>query len=120
MVNQMHRKQIVIKRKYGVANSEMHPSSFSSFMGGGNFNSFSKLAGNSRLFTAHAFLIIAATSAVRPLHKSHRGDSGMTNLQNRLKLISVNLQNYIRHSMGATKYLQQKTEKNTRNSNVQL
>lgn len=75
----MHKKQIVIKRKYALPNNSMQLSSVFSFCGGGR-KCFSILGGMSRLFTSHAFRIIAATSAVRPLHNSQRGDSGMTNL----------------------------------------
>lgn len=76
----MHGKQIVIKRKYALPNNEMHPSFVCSLIGGG-FNNFSTFAGHSRPLTAHTFRIIVATSAVRPLHNSQRGDSGITNLQ---------------------------------------
>lgn len=70
---------MVIKRKYEFPNNEMHPPLVRSLIGGG-FSSFSTFGGHSRLLTAHTFRIIAATSAVRPLHRSHRGDSGITNL----------------------------------------
>lgn len=75
----MHGKQKVIKRKYELPNSEIHPSLVCSLSGGG-FNSFSTFGGHSRLLTAQIFRISCATSAVRPLHKSHLGDSGITNL----------------------------------------
>lgn len=77
MVNQIHGKQMVIKRKYELPNKEMHPSFVWSADGGG-FNSFSTFGGHSRLLTAHIFRMIVATSAVRPLHSSHLGDSGIT------------------------------------------
>lgn len=79
MVNHMHGKQIVIKRKYGLPNKEMHPSPVCSFDGGG-FNNFSTFGGHSRLLTSQTLRTIVTTSAVRPLHSSHRGDSGITNL----------------------------------------
>lgn len=79
MVNHIHGKQTVIKRKYEFPNSEMHPSSVCSSSGGG-FNSFSTFGGHSRLFTSQIFRIIDATSAVRPLHSNQRGLSGITNL----------------------------------------
>lgn len=79
MVNQMHGKQMVIKRKYELPNKEMHPSSVWPSDWGG-FSNFSTFGGHSRLLTSHIFRMIAATSAVRPLHSSHRGDSGITNL----------------------------------------
>lgn len=69
-----------IKRKYELPNKEMHPSFVCSFDGGG-FNNFSTFGGQSRLLTSHIFRMIVATSAVRPLHNSHLGDSGITNLQ---------------------------------------
>lgn len=80
MVNQMHQKQMVIKRKYELPNKEMHPSSVWSSLDGGGFNSFSTFGGHSRLLTSHTFRMMVATSAVRPLHSSHLGDSGITNL----------------------------------------
>lgn len=81
MVNQMHGKQMVIKRKYELPNKEMCPSPVCSLDGGG-FNNFSRFGGHSRLLISHIFRMIVATSAVRPLHNSHLGDSGITNLKN--------------------------------------
>lgn len=66
IVNQMHGKQKVIKRKYELPNSEIHPSLDCSLNGGG-FKSFSTFGGHSRLLTAQIFRMICATSAVRPL-----------------------------------------------------
>lgn len=57
----------------------MQPASACSSSGGG-FNSFSTFGGHSRLLTTQTLRMMAATSAVRPLHKSQRGLSGMTNL----------------------------------------
>lgn len=74
----MHRKQIVINRKYFVPNNLTHPSSPSSSVGG--FNNLSIFGGSSRPLNSAAALIIAFTSLTLPLHKSHRGDSGITNL----------------------------------------
>lgn len=74
----MHRKQIVINRRYLVPNNLTQPSSLSSSAGG--FNSLSILGGSSRPLNSAAAFIIAFTSLTRPLHKSHRGDSGITNL----------------------------------------
>lgn len=59
----------------------MHPSPPCSFDVGG-FNNFSTFGGHSRLLTSQTFRMITATSAVRPLHSSHLGDSGITNLSN--------------------------------------
>lgn len=76
----MQGKQIVIKRKYELPNKEKHPPpDFSS--DGGGFNNFSTFGGHSRLLTSHTLRMIVATSAVRPLHSSHLGDSGITNLK---------------------------------------
>lgn len=79
-MNQIHGKQIVINRKYELPNKEMHPPLFRSLIGGGLSN-FSTFGGHSRLLMAHTFRIMAATSTVRPLHNSHLGDSGITNLK---------------------------------------
>lgn len=72
---------MVIKRRYLLPNKEMHPSPPCSFDVGG-FNNFSTFGGHSRLLTSQTFRMITATSAVRPLHSSHLGDSGITNLSN--------------------------------------
>lgn len=78
----MHKKQIVIKRKYFEANKNIHAwYSVSFFVVDGGFNNFSMFSGMRRLFVIHAVLMIKATSAVRPLHSNHLGDSGITNLK---------------------------------------
>lgn len=74
----MHQKQIVINRKYFDPNKLKQPASLSIWFGG--FNNFVIFAGNSRPLTFAALRIISSTSATRPLHKSHRGDSGIINL----------------------------------------
>lgn len=85
----MHKKQKVTRRKYFVRN-KLQTASDSSSSALGGIKSLSKLSGSSRLLNAAAFLIISLTSEIRPLHKSHLGDSGTTNLQKKKTTKKIN------------------------------
>lgn len=76
----MQRKQNVTNRRYFVRKSSLTPDSASSH---GGFKNLSRLSGSWRLLNRAALWITCFTSLTRPLHRSHRGLSGTTNLLNR-------------------------------------
>lgn len=75
----MQRKQNVTSRRYFVRKSSTTPDADSSALHGG-FKYLSRFSGSSRPLKRAALRSICFTSLTRPLHRSHRGDSGTTNL----------------------------------------
>lgn len=66
-------------RRYFVRKSSTTPDADSSALHGG-FKYLSRFSGSSRPLKRAALRSICFTSLTRPLHRSHRGDSGTTNL----------------------------------------